>query len=169
MKALVLVILGLVVLAAARPSDIINIEEDHLEHEQEGVPGTAVEGEYSWVAPDGNEYKVKYVADHLGYRVLEDNVVPEVPELEDDLVPQGRALDTDNVVSDDDEEDTAKLRAADDDDDEEEDTAKLRAADDDDDDEEDTAKLRAADDDDDDDDEEDTAKFRAAEDDSEEN
>nr|XP_045597228.1 cuticle protein CP575-like [Procambarus clarkii] len=83
MKLLVVVVLGLVVLAAARPSDIIDIEEDHLEHEQEGVPGTAVEGEYSWVAPDGNEYKVKYIADHLGYRVLEDNVVPEVPELED--------------------------------------------------------------------------------------
>ncbi|XP_037773926.1 cuticle protein CP575-like [Penaeus monodon] len=49
-----------------------------MEHEQEGVPGTAVEGEYSWVAPDGNEYHVKYVADRFGYRVVEDNVVPRM-------------------------------------------------------------------------------------------
>ncbi|XP_042872950.1 larval cuticle protein 16/17-like [Penaeus japonicus] len=101
MKVLLLVALGLVALTAARPSDIIDIEEDHMEHEQEGVPGTAVEGEYSWVAPDGNEYVVKYVADRFGYRVVEDNVVPKVrsdlPEAEDD---------------DEAEEDVPELRAA---------------------------------------------------------
>ncbi|ROT64400.1 calcification-associated peptide-2 [Penaeus vannamei] len=85
---IVLFALGLVALAAARPSDIIDFEEDHMEHEQEGVPGTAVEGEYSWVAPDGNEYRVKYVADRFGYRIVDDNVVPrmrsDVPEAEED-------------------------------------------------------------------------------------
>ncbi|ROT64396.1 calcification-associated peptide-2 [Penaeus vannamei] len=84
----ILFALGLVALAAARPSDIIDFEEDHMEHEQEGIPGTAVEGEYSWVAPDGNEYHVKYVADHNGYRIVDDNVVPrmrsDVPEVEED-------------------------------------------------------------------------------------
>ncbi|XP_069984540.1 cuticle protein CP575-like [Penaeus vannamei] len=70
--------LVLVALASARPLDIIDIEQDHMEHEQEGVPGTAVAGEYSWVAPDGNEYHVKYVADHNGYRIVDDNVVPSV-------------------------------------------------------------------------------------------
>ncbi|XP_042859227.1 cuticle protein CP575-like [Penaeus japonicus] len=88
MKVLILFALGLVALAAARPSDIIDFEEDHMEHEQEGVPGTAVEGEYSWVAPDGNEYHVKYVADRFGYRIVDDNVVPkmrsDVPEVEED-------------------------------------------------------------------------------------
>ncbi|XP_042872983.1 cuticle protein CP575-like [Penaeus chinensis] len=88
MKVLILFALGLVALAAARPSDIIDFEEDHMEHEQEGVPGTAVEGEYSWVAPDGNEYHVKYVADRFGYRIVDDNVVPrmrsDVPEAEED-------------------------------------------------------------------------------------
>ena len=80
-----LVVLGLAALAAARPSDdIIDIEQDHMEHEQEGVAGTAVEGEYSWVAPDGNEYVVKYVADHLGYRVVEDTAVPGVAEIDDE-------------------------------------------------------------------------------------
>ena len=34
-----------------------------------------MEGEYSWTAPDGSEYYVKYVADHLGYRVVDSNVV----------------------------------------------------------------------------------------------
>ncbi|XP_066957277.1 larval cuticle protein 16/17-like [Macrobrachium rosenbergii] len=81
MKVLLIVSLGLVALVAARPSDdVIDFETDHMEHEQEGLPGRAVEGEYSWVAPDGNEYHVKYIADHLGYRVVEDNVVPEVVE-----------------------------------------------------------------------------------------
>ncbi|XP_027230137.2 cuticle protein CP575-like [Penaeus vannamei] len=88
MKVLLLALLGLVALAAARPSDIIDFEEDNMEHEQEGVPGTAVEGEYSWVAPDGNEYHVKYVADHNGYRIVDDNVVPrmrsDAPEADDD-------------------------------------------------------------------------------------
>ncbi|ROT64397.1 calcification-associated peptide-2 [Penaeus vannamei] len=88
MKVLVLFALGLVALAAARPSDIIDFEEDHMEHEQEGIPGTAVEGEYSWVAPDGNEYHVKYVADRFGYRIVDDNVVPrmrsDAPEAEED-------------------------------------------------------------------------------------
>ncbi|XP_027230122.2 cuticle protein CP575-like [Penaeus vannamei] len=89
MKILILFALGLVALAAARPSDIIDFEEDHMEHEQEGIPGTAVEGEYSWVAPDGNEYHVKYVADRFGYRIVDDNVVPrmrsdDVPEAEED-------------------------------------------------------------------------------------
>ncbi|XP_027230147.2 larval cuticle protein 16/17 [Penaeus vannamei] len=104
MKVLLLVALGLVALAAARPSDIIDIEQDHMEHEQEGIPGTAVEGEYSWVAPDGNEYVVKYVADHNGYRVVEDNVVPKVrsdlPEAEED------------EEADEDEEDAPAFRAA---------------------------------------------------------
>ncbi|ROT64399.1 calcification-associated peptide-2 [Penaeus vannamei] len=79
MKVLILFALGLVALAAARPSDIIDFEEDHMEHEQEGIPGTA---------PDGNEYHVKYVADHNGYRIVDDNVVPrmrsDVPEVEED-------------------------------------------------------------------------------------
>nr|XP_027230117.1 uncharacterized protein LOC113821793 [Penaeus vannamei] len=66
MKVLLIVALALVALTAARPSDVIDIEQDHMEHEQEGVPGTAVEGEYSWVAPDGNEYVIKYVADTTG-------------------------------------------------------------------------------------------------------
>ncbi|XP_066956015.1 larval cuticle protein 16/17-like [Macrobrachium rosenbergii] len=101
MKVLVLVCLGLATLVAARPSnDVIDFETDHMEHEQEGQPGRAVEGEYSWVAPDGNEYHVKYVADHLGYRVVEDNVVPEVVEAipvedaeEGDDEPAARAIE----------------------------------------------------------------------------
>ncbi|KAG7170528.1 cuticle protein CP575-like [Homarus americanus] len=82
MKILMMVVLGLVAMAAALPADIINYELDNQEHEQEGVAGTAVEGEYSWVAPDGNEYKVKYIADRFGYRVIEDNVVPRTRSLD---------------------------------------------------------------------------------------
>ncbi|XP_068214639.1 cuticle protein CP575-like [Palaemon carinicauda] len=82
MKVLVIIALCLVALAAARPSDIVDFELDNQEQEQEGQPGRAVEGEYSWVAPDGDEYYVKYVADHNGYRIVDDNVVPEAPENE---------------------------------------------------------------------------------------
>ncbi|XP_042872949.1 cuticle protein CP575-like [Penaeus japonicus] len=88
MKVLLITLLGLVAVASAMPSDIIDFEQDHMEHEQEGVAGTAVEGEYSWVAPDGNEYHVKYVADRFGYRIVDDNVVPRMRsdafEAEDD-------------------------------------------------------------------------------------
>ena len=35
-----------------------------------------MEGEYSWVAPNGEEYSVKYIADHLGYRVVETDAMP---------------------------------------------------------------------------------------------
>ncbi|XP_068214629.1 cuticle protein CP575-like [Palaemon carinicauda] len=81
MKVLLLIALGLVALAAALPSDdIVDFELDDHEQEQEGQPGRAVQGEYSWTAPDGNEYYVKYEADRFGYRVVEDNVVPRVPD-----------------------------------------------------------------------------------------
>ncbi|XP_042219390.1 cuticle protein CP575-like [Homarus americanus] len=70
---LMMVVLVVVAMAAALHSDIIDIDEADMEHEQEGVPGTVVKGEYSWVAPDGSEHEIKYVADHLGYRVVEDN------------------------------------------------------------------------------------------------
>ncbi|XP_071534579.1 cuticle protein CP575-like [Panulirus ornatus] len=70
MKFLVMFLLGLVVLAAARPNDIIDIDEDHMEHEQEGIPGTAVEGEYTWVAPDGTEHEIEYVANKFGFQVV---------------------------------------------------------------------------------------------------
>ncbi|XP_063589697.1 cuticle protein CP575-like [Penaeus indicus] len=91
MKLLLIVALAMVAVAAARPSDVIDIEQDHMEHEQEGEPGRAVEGEYSWVAPDGNEYHVKYVADRFGYRVVEDNVLPEFR----DAKPTGEAEEED--------------------------------------------------------------------------
>ncbi|XP_064102000.1 cuticle protein CP575-like [Macrobrachium nipponense] len=77
MKLLVIfALLSLVAVAASYPSDIVDFELDNQEQEQEGQAGKAVDGEYSWVAADGTEYYVKYVADHLGYRVLESNAVP---------------------------------------------------------------------------------------------
>merc|ERR1712243_184826 len=86
MKTLCLAFLGLLALAAARPSDILNysVETDNLdhEHEQEGTAGKAVEGEYSWTSPDGEEYVVKYIADHLGYRIVESNALPVAPEFD---------------------------------------------------------------------------------------
>ncbi|XP_066957285.1 larval cuticle protein 9-like [Macrobrachium rosenbergii] len=123
MKVLVIACLGMMALVAARPSDdVIDFETDLMEHEQEGQPGRAVEGEYSWVAPDGNEYVVKYVADHLGYRVLDSNVLPEVVEAEeadedDEEGPAAfRAFEDDDEAEDDDD-DEAVFRVDDDEDD----------------------------------------------------
>ncbi|XP_053650586.1 cuticle protein CP575 [Cherax quadricarinatus] len=84
MKVLLVLALGMLALAAALPTDIIDIDEDHLEHEQDGIPGRAVAGEYSWVAPNGEEYKIEYIADHLGYRVLDDNVLPKAPTVDEE-------------------------------------------------------------------------------------
>merc|ERR1712168_1190888 len=95
----VAVLLGLCCAGAlARPKDdIIDIELDQMEHEQEGVAGTAVEGEYSWIAPNGEEVKVKYVADHLGYRaVVEDEASPGHTS---DEVTFPRGADVDEAAS----------------------------------------------------------------------
>merc|ERR1712168_870872 len=110
MKVLCLVVLCFAALAAARPSnDIIDIELDHMEHEQEGVPGTAVEGEYSWYDAAGTEYVVKYVADHLGYRVVQDSVVPGVADIDwADDAPEARAAEIEED-EDEDEDDDAPL------------------------------------------------------------
>merc|ERR1711942_652245 len=110
MKLLVLVLLGLFALSAARPSDIFEFEVDadnqEQEHEQEGTPGRAVEGEYSWTAPNGEEFVVKYIADHLGYRIVESNALPEAPEApEEDEVAEFRAAEEDEEDEDEEEED----------------------------------------------------------------
>lgn len=49
----------------------------------QGVAGQAVEGEYTWLDANGEEYTIKYIADHLGFRVLDSEDV--------------EALDTDSV------------------------------------------------------------------------
>jgi len=73
------IVLALVALAAvvlARPSDdVVDFETDKMEVEQEGIPGKAVSGSYSWTAPNGEEYEVKYTADHNGFRVHETDAV----------------------------------------------------------------------------------------------
>ncbi|XP_050702313.1 uncharacterized protein LOC126988295 [Eriocheir sinensis] len=76
MEMLLVVALGLVVTAAARPDTIFDFEDDDAEHEQKGVAGKAVTGEYKWESPEGLDFKVKYIADDRGYRVIEYNAVP---------------------------------------------------------------------------------------------
>merc|ERR1712142_1179614 len=104
MKTLCLIFLGLFALAASRPSDIIDFEVDtenqEHEHEQEGVAGTAVEGEYSWTGPSGEEFVVKYIVDHLGFRIVDSNALPEAPEAD---LAQPKAVEVDNEAEDDDE------------------------------------------------------------------
>ncbi|XP_071534847.1 uncharacterized protein [Panulirus ornatus] len=76
MKVMLIIALGLVALAAARPEDIFDFEGDDADHEQDGEAGDSVTGEYKWESPEGIEFVVKYIADDKGYRVLESNAVP---------------------------------------------------------------------------------------------
>ncbi|CAL4120622.1 unnamed protein product [Meganyctiphanes norvegica] len=69
---LALILLGLVVLAAARPDSL----EDSIEIEHDIDDDGVVTGSYSFTDPEGNRQFVRYIADDKGYRILESNVVP---------------------------------------------------------------------------------------------
>lgn len=53
-----------------RPSTIYNYGTDLLENRQTGTSGRAVQGGYSWTAPNGQTFSVNYVADNKGYRIV---------------------------------------------------------------------------------------------------
>merc|ERR1712127_908869 len=61
--------------AAAAPSDVV-VGYDHGDHQhtQKGTPGNAVTGSYSFIAADGVEHIITYIADERGYRVVGDAV-----------------------------------------------------------------------------------------------
>jgi len=100
MKVMLIVVLGLVAMAAARPNDIFDFEGDDAEHEQEGQAGHSVTGEYKWESPEGIEFVVKYIADDKGYRILESNAVPSANGVE----ASGRQADLEGDDDDDEEE-----------------------------------------------------------------
>merc|ERR1712228_371616 len=85
MKLMLVIALGLVAVAVARPDTVLDFEVDtetrdgtdvdHA-HEQEGDAGHSVTGQYSWESPEGITFVVKYIADDKGYRVLESNAIP---------------------------------------------------------------------------------------------
>ncbi|XP_050702010.1 cuticle protein CP575-like [Eriocheir sinensis] len=70
LSIILLAVVLLVGLVAGLPSEIIDVDTDAFEHEQKGVAGSAVHGEYEALDAHGNEYEVKYVADHLGFRLV---------------------------------------------------------------------------------------------------
>ncbi|XP_063883632.1 uncharacterized protein LOC135112770 [Scylla paramamosain] len=75
--SVVVVVVAAAALGEARPSDtVFNYEGQDHKHYQKGETGRKVEGYYSWFSPEGQEFYVKYVADELGYRVLESNALP---------------------------------------------------------------------------------------------
>ncbi|XP_045597210.1 uncharacterized protein [Procambarus clarkii] len=101
MKAMLLIALGLVALAAARPNQIFDFEGDDAEHEQEGAAGHSVTGEYKWESPEGIEFVVKYIADDKGYRVLESNAVPSA----NGVLADGEQADLEGDEDDEDDDD----------------------------------------------------------------
>ncbi|XP_071534848.1 cuticle protein CP575-like [Panulirus ornatus] len=98
MKVLLIIALGLVALAAAKPNEIFDFDGENAEHDQDGDPGQAVTGEYKWQSPEGNEFVVKYIADDKGYRVLESNAVPST----DGVLANGEQADLEGDEDDDD-------------------------------------------------------------------
>ncbi|XP_037781228.1 uncharacterized protein LOC119577746 [Penaeus monodon] len=77
MKITLLVLLGLVALAAARPDSVLDLDLDDFHHDQD-VEDEVVTGTYSWTSPEGVEFFVRYIADDDGFRILESNAVPDV-------------------------------------------------------------------------------------------
>ncbi|XP_042222828.1 histone H3.v1-like, partial [Homarus americanus] len=75
----VLTVVGCLVGTLARPHSVFHYEKDGLENEQNGTPGQAVRGEYEWRAPDGEVVEVTYIADHLGFRLVDDIDTTEPP------------------------------------------------------------------------------------------
>ncbi|XP_068214661.1 cuticular protein 47Eg-like [Palaemon carinicauda] len=75
MKLTLIVLLGLVAIAAARPDSVFSVDVDDIQHDQD-VDDDGVHGSYSWTSPEGVDYFVRYVADENGFRVVESNAVP---------------------------------------------------------------------------------------------
>ncbi|XP_063883622.1 uncharacterized protein LOC135112762 [Scylla paramamosain] len=75
MKTLVLALLALAALVAARPENVLNLDLDDI-HQDMDIDDTTITGTYRWTSPEGTEYFVRYIADEKGYRVLESNAVP---------------------------------------------------------------------------------------------
>ncbi|XP_050702018.1 cuticle protein AM1199-like isoform X9 [Eriocheir sinensis] len=67
-------VLSLAAVVACHPG--FDFEGDDQSHDQTGEAGSNVEGSYRWTSPEGEEFFVRYVADELGYRVMESNAVP---------------------------------------------------------------------------------------------
>nr|BAD07268.1 crustocalcin-a [Penaeus japonicus] len=66
------VILVAALVGVAWGRTIFDYERDGLDNEQKGQPGRSVTGEYEWRAPDGKVVEISYVADHLGFRLVDD-------------------------------------------------------------------------------------------------
>ncbi|XP_042878156.1 fibrous sheath CABYR-binding protein-like [Penaeus japonicus] len=65
----------LAVVAEGRPRTIVDYNAGSHSRRESGLPGIAVEGEYRWRTPNGQENVVRYTADKNGY-VARGNVVP---------------------------------------------------------------------------------------------
>ncbi|XP_063883971.1 larval cuticle protein 2-like [Scylla paramamosain] len=77
MKFLVLSLLALVALVAARPESTMDIDLDDIHHDQDvDYDHNTFTGQYSWVSPEGVQYFVQYVADEDGFRIVDTNAVP---------------------------------------------------------------------------------------------
>merc|ERR1712055_1249670 len=68
-------------LALARPQEIFSYSADSHAHSASGDAGNAVEGSYSYTAPNGDEIVVTYTADAENGYVAKSSALPVAPEV----------------------------------------------------------------------------------------
>ncbi|XP_042219397.1 cuticle protein 16.8-like [Homarus americanus] len=74
--SVLLVLLGLVSLVAARPESILDLSVEDFHQDMDIDEDNTITGSYSWTSPSGEQFFVKYIADKNGFRILESNAVP---------------------------------------------------------------------------------------------
>ncbi|XP_064101929.1 uncharacterized protein LOC135212455 [Macrobrachium nipponense] len=79
MKFTLVFLLGVVALSTGRPDSIFDFDLDDFGHSQEIDDDHVITGSYTWTAPDGTQFFVRYIADDDGYRVLDSNAIPVSP------------------------------------------------------------------------------------------
>ncbi|XP_071534557.1 cuticle protein 16.8-like [Panulirus ornatus] len=104
MKCLMLVLLGLATLVAARPDSVVDISEEDIHQSMEVGDDNTMTGSFSWTSPEGTQYFVKYIADGNGFRILESNAVPATVQGVKADGTQGSFLSSEEFDDDDDDD-----------------------------------------------------------------
>ncbi|KAL7639739.1 UNVERIFIED_CONTAM: hypothetical protein RMT77_009149 [Armadillidium vulgare] len=72
-----LVVFGLFAACHCLPRNILDVSaENHQIQQDLNENKDSYVGYYSWTSPEGHKYFVRYVADKLGFRIIDSNVVP---------------------------------------------------------------------------------------------
>merc|ERR1712071_50013 len=76
-KMMKTIVFACILAVAVAKDTVLSIDQDNHKHDQRGTPGDSVTGSYRFIAADGTEHLVTYIADDKGYRVIGDATEPE--------------------------------------------------------------------------------------------